>query len=185
MGIDLEIMLGKDEREFRKNVNTIVESIFNGVDTTLTESTLVVKYNETAEMLREYNYTEKIVKILKEGELDEFSKNRLSIVIGENVKDIRSAMITTREVIDYALMMTESSDLDNVKNAYTKLAQAQQTLCDNICETEYYTDPITGKRKEAKTFFRNTNAEEKARKEELKAAENAVIPYFHKDKKDK
>lgn len=112
MTIDEEIRLAKQEKELNKKVNGLMESLEIGDDE---GALLTLKYCETAEMLREFDYKSAIFKTLKES------------------RDYRM-MNELNETVNSAKEKIYSTDIKVVTEGYRDLAR----LYINLKEGKYY-----------------------------------------------
>ena len=104
MTLDEEILYAKQEKELNKQVASLMETLEYTDNSE--ESLLTLKYCETAETLREFNYEENIFNILKEEKkYDEISK------INKIIKEAKSNL--------------DSNELNIVLESYRRLAEAK------------------------------------------------------------
>ena len=107
MTLDEEIFLAKKEKETREKISELLEGLNFADDSA--ENILMIKYSENAEFLREYPYFDKLRECLEHK-----INPSLVEVLWEHC----------REMLD----MTDSKDVNTIKESYTSLAEIYISL---------------------------------------------------------
>lgn len=148
MRLDEEIMYGKKEKEFNKNVDDLKNQLKEAIE--ITNETLEgsavpmvkilkLQHSEPAEIIREADYPNALKKILDEGfTADE--KYFYSKILGEEIKnDTKSERFKSvsmiREYIETNLAKLDSNNLETIMEGYNNMAEVY-VFCEGTRENK-------------------------------------------------